>query len=901
LNLQKYGFRLPSRAIDWETENYSPRDENIIIDAQWREIKNRRSFQLGELFKIIRPGHKVIRILPDTSVRNWHTEDIAKTISDSFRIPLDRFYFENGWKLRYRVQDRITWEIEFSEGKVEFLICVPEDRVDVWTRRLSAIWEKATVTVDEEYRDTWDFNDVTMYELVYRKHDMYSLDINAKNNLPLPSILQTSKTVGPGDKAKLFVYYDPISRMEWNSTFREAWEKLRKGRQPTKRHSDFKAKFKFGATVLGHLMQEIMLGIADLLKTDDKENIYKQKDIDPEAGQLAIKHLSPASKRKGELGALKTYIWAIAQSEDKGRRETTARTLSGAFADLAADNELEAKEIKNKKKKAAALNTITTKQGPRIKFNCSILSTAEAGKIIQVPGRELQEDYPQVNGIKIQEVVLPEDLFQKYGIPLGQVTERGVTRLAVLPINDADIECKGEINYGSMGAGKTGRGIVLAVSGVSNGRTVIFFDMADGDAIDQTRDALPQDMPDYKILDLDFGNKHYPIPLTLTDIALQGNSGEDELDVLDAAEKMTDYIHTFINQLASTEFSDRMEYFLTPVGKGVLSDPGRGLLDVILGLSSPVYRERLLNDPVIQSQPEVVTVLNELQRKAVNGTDKTLVQPILDRLNLLAGKRTLANIFLQPEKLDENGLPLLNFRKLMDNEPVGDPGADKYGYFVGIRIPKAVLGKDGVNRIASFLMAKIWLATLSRLDIPQNERKPFYTIIDEPHNCLEGTGNLLDGEIGVEARKYRNKMVFLAHSAEQFGRYRAGIYAGGPFFNFFKTEYQKTFLDHAEKLQPLDAKSLYEQLPKRWVAACKMELPNVDSLPAFICKMQAPPKRVKDRSYRREACSKQFGRYWKDVVQIIHEKRSIVIEDEAWRETKQAETAAKKTRKKAPK
>lgn len=534
---------------------------------------------------------------------------------------------------------------------------------------------------------------------------------------------------------------------------------------------------------------------------------------------------------------------------------------------------------------------VNTYEGPRIKFNCSTLSTAEAGSIIQIPGRELQEDFPQVNGVKIQEGTTPAALYGEDGIPLGMVTEKGVTRLARLPLADADIECKAEIDYGNMGSGKTGRGIVLAVHGVCNGRTVFFFDMADGQAIDAARDALPGDMPDWRVLDLDFGNKAWPIPLTLTDVAVRGiqSGADDELAALDAAEKMTDYLYTFINQLATSEFSDRMEYFLTPTGKAVLSDPRRGLLDVILALSSPTYRDELLQDPRIQSQPEVVDVLRELQRKAVNGADKNLVQPILDRLNLLAGKRTLANIFLQPEKLQAGSHPLLDFRALMDNKPTGDPIADKYGYFVGLRVPKAELGKEGVNRVASFLLAKIWLSTLSRLPIPQDKRRPFYTIIDEPHNCLEGTGPLLDGEIGVEARKYRNKMVFLAHSPDQFGRYRSGIYAGGPMFNFFKTEYQATFTSHAEKLTPFEARALYEQLPKRWVAACKMELPGVDTLPAFICRMQAPPKPVKDRSYRRIECSKIYGRHWKEVVDFIQEKRRITLQDEAWREARQAE------------
>jgi len=861
-------------------------NQTDYIDAEWYELEHKNHFNLFSHYQVVAPEHKVIRVRPDTSARNWHTEDIAKSVAGTFKIPLDRFHFEDGWKLRYRAPDRATWEIDYTQGSIDFLLTVPEDRVSSWVRRLSGIWDKSTITVDGGYSEAWDKETTVIYELVLRKHDMFSLMTDAKNNLPLPSLLQGVKSLEVGDKAKVFVFFDPVGRLDWNATYQEAWEMLRKGRQPIKRNGDARAYFRLGLTCIGQLMQEVMTGLGDMIKSDNRENRYAKKEIDPEAGLFAIENLTSATKRKGGMGALRTYLWIVAQSDDKGRRESTARTLAGAFADLAADNEFEAREIKNRKKKAAAIEAITTKRLPKLKFNHSILSTAEAGKLIQIPGRELQEDYPQVNGIKLQEVTLPAELFGTSGIPLGKVTDRGVTREARLPIHDHDIECKAEIDYGNMGSGKTGRGIVCAVEGIKNGRTVFFFDMADGDAINSVRDALPVDFPDSKIVDLDFGNKHWPIPLTLTDVAMRGmQTGEDELAALDAAERMTDYIYTFINQLASSEFSDRMEYFLTPVGKGVLTDPRRGLLDVVLALSSPVYREELLQDPVIQQQSEVVDVLRELQQKAIKGSDKTLVQPILDRLNLLAGKRTLANIFLQQEKLDPDGKPVLDFRRMMDEG----------GYFVGLRIPKAELGRDGVNRVASFLMAKIWLATLSRLDTAQSKRRPFYTIIDEPHNCLEGTGPLLDGEIGVEARKYRNKMIFLAHSAEQFGKYKAGIYAGGPFFNFFKTELQKTFIDHAEKLTPLEARRLYEQLPKRWVAACKMELPGTDSLPAFICHMTAPPKPVKDRSYRRAECSKQFGRHWKEVTEYIQGKRRITLQDEAWREERQAE--AKESRK----
>ncbi|WP_155894530.1 hypothetical protein [Desulfotomaculum nigrificans] len=51
----------------------------------------------------------------------------------------------------------------------------------------------------------------------------------------------------------------------------------------------------------------------------------------------------------------------------------------------------------------------------------------------------------------------------------------------------------------------------------------------------------------------------------------------------------------------------------------------------------------------------------------------------------------------------------------------------------------------------------------------------------------------------------------------------------------------------------------------------------MDSLPAFVCNMRAPPKPVKDRSYRREECSKIYGRDWKEVTDYINERQQIAL------------------------
>lgn len=263
-------------------------------------------------FKIVKPGFKTILVRPDTGARNWHTEDLARSIADAYRVPLDCLYFD-GWRLRYRVPDRAFWEIDFTAEAIEFRLTIPADRADAWVRRLSGIWDKSTVTIDGTRAQSWDPGKTVLTELVYRRHDMYSLHVDNRDNLPLPSLLQAVKTLTAVDRAKVFVLFDPVGRRYWQAEYRKAWEMLRQGHQPLKKLSDGRAIARLGLAFVGRLFQEVFLSLAEFIRSDNQENRYKEKEVDPETGQMAIDQLTAATKRKGEAGALQSFIWVMAE------------------------------------------------------------------------------------------------------------------------------------------------------------------------------------------------------------------------------------------------------------------------------------------------------------------------------------------------------------------------------------------------------------------------------------------------------------------------------------------------------------------------------------------------------------------------------------------------------------
>jgi len=113
----------------------------------------------------------------------------------------------------------------------------------------------------------------------------------------------------------------------------------------------------------------------------------------------------------------------------------------------------------------------------------------------------------------------------------------------------------------------------------------------------------------------------------------------------------------------------------------------------------------------------------------------------------------------------------------------------------------------------------------------------------------------------------------LAHSLGQFGEFKSALTDGGCQYTAYKTKTFKGFKELESEFKPHDIVELYEDLPKRWVAVNKIYLPESDDVPAFIGDMLPPPGFVKDRSYRRLECSKEFGRSFKEVSGYIARAR----------------------------
>lgn len=859
-----------------------------------------------KFYKRIPDDFLIYEITPTTSVRNTQAYVIAKVIASFYRRPSElQDWFKDGVVLTKRSPYRVNFRIIMREKSINFYLLLPKDKAGEILRKAEAIYDTGITIKRVDRLPKLDPEKVFATELGYRKHDMFSLATDKDNNYPLPSLLTAVRTLEGEDVAVFDAMFEPYSRLDWFKEAKQAHSLLEKGYIPLNSMSNkllrlvndsfYKVRYEIG--MLTRLTKGQKEAFMEKLK---EEGQYRE-------AVLMRQDMTNATKRKEGDEILKAWLRIAVQSDDEGKARDAAYTIANAWKDISADNELERFDVP-KKWAGKYMEAIETRKGFSIRLKANKFSVDEAGKVFQLPGRGLIEEFPQIQARTAKEVSLPDELTQEkiMVVRVGWVTERGTRKLARIPLEAYgkiplkavyDAVCTSTFGQGKQGTGKSeGFGAVWVYDMLMAGFTVIVIDTADGQVLRNIINSLPEDFPDEKIHALNFDNKAWPIPAGWDDVYgrdFAAASGDEELAALEIQEKLTARFVGFINSLSVTgEFTDRMAQYVISCMRAITTHPGWAFLDLELALTSPAYREELLAREEVKAEPEVVRDLLTLQDRAAKGTDASLVDPILSRIKVLASTPFMANLFYQEPKLDKDGKPVLDIRKLMDNEEGG------YGHLITVQASFDAW-QESQATILGFIEDKINFNAFSRIDTDQADRKPVLKWIDEPHKVIKTLEGQLVGT-SVEFRKYRVKNLFTGHSIDQMGAAANALMDGGAQITSYKTKRLSEFKRFAHSFAPYtDAEELYNALPEKHTAINSVQLPSGKTCPAFIADMVAPPKEVKDRAYVWQQSAERYGRPWKQVRATIQKKRQkYQALDAEWYANLEAEREAKKAAKK---
>lgn len=210
--------------------------------------------------------------------------------------------------------------------------------------------------------------------------------------------------------------------------------------------------------------------------------------------------------------------------------------------------------------------------------------------------------------------------------------------------------------------------------------------------------------------------------------------------------------HLVVSGLMSTfkkiwvdAWSARMEYILTNTLLALLEAPGTTLLGVNRMLSDKEYRKEIVShvtDPSVKSF-WVKEFAGYTERMAAEA-----VPAIQNKVGQFTANPLIRNMIGQP-------VSTFDFRQAMDSRKI-----------IIINLSKGRIGDENMKLLGGLLVTKIYLAAMSRADVPDRVMKMlpnFYLFVDEFQNFA----NASFADILSEARKYKLNLTIAHQYIEQ--------------------------------------------------------------------------------------------------------------------------------------
>jgi len=274
---------------------------------------------------------------------------------------------------------------------------------------------------------------------------------------------------------------------------------------------------------------------------------------------------------------------------------------------------------------------------------------------------------------------------------------------------------------GKTGMGKTVLLENMIIQDIQQGRGVAFVD-PHGEAAERLLDFVPS----HRVNDVIYFNPadlEYPIAFNVME---KVNFDERHL--------VASGLMGVFKKIWPDVWSARMEYILNNTIFSLLEYPGSTLLGVNRMLADPEYRKKVvekITDPMIRSfwQTEFSRYTQRFEVEATAA--------IQNKVGQFVSASLIRNIIGQPNST-------IDMRKIMDEQKI-----------LILNLSKGRIGEDNSLLLGALLITKIQLAAMSRVDVPEEERKDFFLYVDEFQNfATQSFVNILS-----EARKYRLSLI----------------------------------------------------------------------------------------------------------------------------------------------
>ncbi len=395
----------------------------------------------------------------------------------------------------------------------------------------------------------------------------------------------------------------------------------------------------------------------------------------------------------------------------------------------------------------------------------SILSSEELATLFHFPNKTVETPY--IAWLKAKTAPVSAEVPQTGGTAVGIGYYRGVKRPVHILAKD---RMRHVYIIGKTGVGKSELLKEMIKQDIKEGKGVCVID-PHGDLIDDTLRYIPPNRAEDVIL-FDPADQERPMGLNLLEAY-----NEDQKHFITGA--IINLMYKLYDPQRTGIIGPRFEHAVRNAMLTIMSEPGSTFIEIVRVMTDQKYVQELLpkvQDPIIRRYwTDQIAQTSDFHKSEV-------LDYIVSKFGRFVTNKMMRNIIGQSKSA-------FDFRKVMDE-----------GKILLINLSKGKLGEENSTFLGLLMIPKILAAAMSRVDIPEADRRDFYLYVDEFQNFATPDFAV----ILSEARKYHLGLTvanqFIGQMDEEvknaiFGNvgtkicFRLGVTDA----NFIQREFQPTF------------------------------------------------------------------------------------------------------------
>lgn len=645
------------------------------------------------------------------------------------------------------------------------------------------------------------------------------MDVDPLNEIS--NSLSKFKTEEEGAALQLII---TPAKGKWHTLGKSIAHKMQQGKQLKDVHSNSLTN-KIGNEI-GKGLGDMLHGMVGSQSQGDNFNNREIIQLTPEEQEL-IKSI----ERKSNKAGFNVNIRLLASADNQERADEILAQIENSFAQFENPGVNYFKIKKRAKTKDTAFDYIFRNFNEE---NSVILNTEEIASIFHFPISTTET--PKIKWLKAGAAPPPINI-PKEGILLGYNDYRG--EKTDIRLSDSDRR-RHLYTIGQTGVGKSNFLQEMAKQDVRNGKGICFID-PHGDAIEDILTAIPKERAEDVII---FNPADGERPLGLN--MLEYDRPEEKSFVINEMISIFDKLYD-LKQTGGPMF----EQYARNAMLLVMEHPESGstLMEIPKVLADQDFRRMKLehcNNPVVRD-----FWIKEAEKAGGEAALANMVPYITSKLTTFISNDLMRPIIAQQKSA-------LNFRQIMDE-----------GKILLINLSKGRIGEINSHLLGMVMVGKILMAALSRVDMPENERKDFYLYIDEFQNVTTDSIS----QILSEARKYRLNLI-IAHQ----------------FIGQLSDEISKAVFGNVGSLcsfrvGPEDAQFLEKQFEPIFKASDLINVSNYSGFAKLLINNETT-KPFNIRTYPPKEGNKEIPKYIKEMSRLKYGRDVNIVNREIMERTK---------------